>query len=34
MDRVLYIVSATHELNTYIPPHQHECYELVYYLQG
>ncbi|MRN56418.1 AraC family transcriptional regulator [Paenibacillus monticola] len=34
MDRVLYIVSAVHEPNTYIPPHQHECYELVYYIQG
>lgn len=34
MDRFLYIVSAYHENKTYIPPHQHECYELVYYLQG
>lgn len=34
MDRVLYIVSAEHEKGTYIPPHQHECFELVYYLEG
>ncbi|MBT2292846.1 helix-turn-helix domain-containing protein [Paenibacillus albidus] len=34
MDRVLYIVSAAHEPNTYIPPHQHECYELVYYIHA
>jgi AraC-type DNA-binding domain-containing proteins len=34
MDRFLYIVSADHGRNTYIPPHQHECYELVYYLEG
>ncbi|NUU59193.1 AraC family transcriptional regulator [Paenibacillus agri] len=34
MVRVLYIVSAEHESGTYIPPHQHECYELVYYIKG
>jgi AraC-like DNA-binding protein len=34
MDRVLYIVSADHEANTYVPPHQHECFELIYYIQG
>lgn len=34
MDRVLYIVKAEHEANTYIPPHQHECFELVYYIRG
>ncbi|ASA24104.1 AraC family transcriptional regulator [Paenibacillus donghaensis] len=34
MERVLYIVSAFHETGTYIPPHQHECYELVYYIHG
>lgn len=34
MDRVLYIVNAEHEAGTYIPPHQHECFELVYYITG
>lgn len=34
MDRVLYIVNAVHEPNTHIPPHQHECYELVYYVNA
>lgn len=34
MDRVLYIVNAEHEAGTYIPPHQHECFELVYYIHG
>lgn len=34
VDRVLYIVSAMHDPNTYIPPHQHECYELVYYVNA
>lgn len=34
MDRVLYIVNAEHEADTHIPPHQHECFELVYYIHG
>lgn len=34
MDRVLYIVNTVHEPNTHIPPHQHECYELVYYIKA
>lgn len=34
MDRVLYIVNAVHDQGTYIPPHQHECYELVYYVNA
>ncbi|WP_151737121.1 AraC family transcriptional regulator ['Paenibacillus yunnanensis' Narsing Rao et al. 2020] len=34
MDQVLYIVRAAHEANTHIPRHQHECFELVYYMEG
>lgn len=34
MNRVLYIVSAQHEPETYIPPHQHECFELIYYINA
>ncbi|MDF9844294.1 MULTISPECIES: AraC family transcriptional regulator [unclassified Paenibacillus] len=34
MDRVLYIVNAEHEADTHIPRHQHECFELVYYIHG
>ncbi|KQO14735.1 helix-turn-helix domain-containing protein [Paenibacillus sp. Leaf72] len=34
MNRLLYLANDIHERNTNIPPHQHECYELVYYIRG
>lgn len=34
MNRLLYLANDVHEINTNIPPHQHECYELVYYVRG
>ncbi|MBY9077315.1 helix-turn-helix domain-containing protein [Paenibacillus sp. HN-1] len=34
MDRLLFLFHTDHPKDTYIQLHQHECYELVYYLNG
>jgi len=34
VDRLDFLFATQHKSGKYIPPHLHECYELVYYFQG